>query len=264
MSDEGSFPDNFADRVTELGDTILSITCVLMVATSIYAYTCAIKQKSSERKYEVLVMLITGISAVAYLVMSTGGGKVNYVNISATQHPVFYIRYIDCLLTTPMMIWVAMDLAGAPFSDILFSAGLDMIMVTLDFLGAMCPTKGKWMFFILSICCLIHIIASLYSYTSEQRFGPGVRRLYNCLAFLLCFLWSLYPIIWMADFGFGVGGVNSRAVMYMVLDILSKCLFGFMVLGSRPALRDRHAGALGYTVVRSQSRGKSTLENNMP
>merc|ERR1719422_1788238 len=90
-----------------------------MAVSTLYFYQAALKAGPGKMKFEVITMLVTGIATVLYMTMFSGAGY-GYVkelghdiNPHDTVDQFFYGRYIDWLLTTPLMIWDVLNIAGA-------------------------------------------------------------------------------------------------------------------------------------------------------
>jgi bacteriorhodopsin len=117
-------------------------------------------------------LFIVAVAGSAYLVMATGNGMVplRFYNgtwtwnnpIFATKgsvfynaeyanspiYPVFYARYVDWIITTPLILYDLATLAGADRSQIIFVMGLDIMMIGLGFTGAFIIAAAKWAFWL--------------------------------------------------------------------------------------------------------------------
>merc|ERR550534_1655383 len=52
--------------------------------------------------------------------------------VPGTFSPVYWGRYVDWVLTTPLMLWDILALAGAPNDEIAMVVIMDMLMIGLD------------------------------------------------------------------------------------------------------------------------------------
>merc|ERR1712029_1062742 len=102
----------------------------------------------------VLTMLITGIATVLYMTMFSRAGKSYVKELGHDINPTdavdqfFYGRYIDWILTTPLMLWDCLALAGAEGDEIMLAVGVDVLMIAFGGIGAQTPSAQKWVFFI--------------------------------------------------------------------------------------------------------------------
>ncbi len=82
---------------------------------------------------------------------------------------------------------------------------------------------------------------------TEQPVGKAgasaVVRVFNTLAGLTIVLWAFYPVVFLlGSEGFGAVGLTTEIFIFMVLDLLAKVGFGFLLLTSRDALSDLTGG----------------------
>merc|ERR1712039_952093 len=88
----------------------------------------------------------------------------------------------DWLLTTPLMVWDVLALAGAPSDEILMCVGIDMLMILFGVVGAQTPEHQKWWFFIIGCLCFCHVVQTLLKYGRSNPYGEAARALYNKVA----------------------------------------------------------------------------------
>jgi len=63
-----------------------------------------------------------------------------------------------------------------------------------------------------------------------------IGKLYDVLAFSTVILWAGYGIVWACSNGSGKMTVDQEVITFAVLDIVAKCVFGFVLLFSREAI----------------------------
>jgi len=237
-------PANLSPQVASLGRVegvgMFGMTCVLiglicMAGSTAYFYMAA--QSAKENKFfEVLTMLITGIATCAYMTMYSGAGYSWIIEHRGEVDPFYWARYIDWILTTPLMLWDVLALAGASNDDILMAVFIDMLMIGFGCVGAQTPFWGKWVFFLVSMLCFVHVCQVLMKYNNASKYGEEARALYQKVSSMTIVLWSLYPVVWVVAEGTRIISPSLEACCYMIMDVLSKCLFGFMIVQARGAL----------------------------
>lgn len=236
-------PANLSQQVASLGRVegvgMFGMTCVLvglicMAGSTAYFYMAAQSVKDN-KFFEVLTMLITGIATCAYMSMYTGAGY-SWILEGGEVAPFYWARYIDWILTTPLMLWDVLALAGASNDDILMAVFVDMLMIGFGCVGAQTPFWGKWVFFLISMLCFVHVCQVLMKYNSTNKFGPEAQALYQKVSSMTIVLWSLYPVVWVVAEGTRMISPSLEACCYMIMDVLSKCLFGFLIVQARGAL----------------------------
>jgi len=57
--------------------------------------------------------------------------------------------------------------------------------------------------------------------------------LYGKVASITAFFWCGYPLVWVLAEGHGVVTVDFECILYTVLDICSKAVFGFVICDAR-------------------------------
>jgi bacteriorhodopsin len=236
------------EGVGMFGMTCVLIGLVCMAVSTIHFYRCAMRAKGSNF-FEVLSMMITGIATLAYLTMYSGSG---YSWIYELQEagkdkpgeidPFYWARYIDWILTTPLMLWDVLALAGATSDDILCAVFIDMLMIGFGCVGAQTPFSMRWLFFIVSMLCFVHVVQVLLKYNKSTKNGEAAQKLYQKLSALTIVLWSFYPLVWVVAEGTRMISPSLEACCYMIMDVISKCLFGFMIVSARSTLEEATEG----------------------
>jgi len=239
------FPDPVVDDLGYFGYWCLVIGFICMALSTLYFYMMATAAKGS-KFFETLTMLITGIASLAYLTMWSGAGRMWVEEVPGTISPVYWGRYVDWILTTPLMIWDILALAGAPADEIMLAVGVDILMIAFGLVGAQTPDQNKWFFFIIGMLCFGHVVMVLLKYSGMNKFGDDARALYNKVAYMTIFLWTLYPVVWVLAEGTRMVSASLEACLYCIMDVSSKCLFGFIIVQARAALESINTAQAGY------------------
>jgi len=233
-------PGDYFEGVGMFGMTCVLVGLICMAVSTAYFYKAAMAKKEN-RFFEILTMMITGLATLAYLSMYTGAGyfwiaEKGVAGKGREIAPMYYARYLDWITTTPLMIWDVLALAGAPNDDILQCVFIDVLMIAFGCVGAQTPEGQKWYFFIIGMLCYFHVVQTLLKYNKSMKYGEAARALYNKVASMTIVLWSLYPVVWIVAEGLRLISPSLEACCYMIMDVLSKCLFGFFIVGGRTAL----------------------------
>lgn len=67
--------------------------------------------------------------------------------------------------------------------------------------------------------------------------GEGVSRTFNRLTFLTIGLWTAYPLVWAVSEGAGAVSLDAEVILYGLLDLVAKAVFGFILLLSHDVRR---------------------------
>ena len=186
------------------------------------------------RSFSITSCIITSIAATAYYTMARGEG---YSIKSTTGRYIYWARYIDWALTTPLILLDMANLAGASRSLTAILLVFDDLMIILGLASVLSLDNGtKWGWFALGCVAFVPILyLVLIDYQKYKR--PEVSGAYNTHAVYLAILWVLYPVaVGVGSEGEAISS-DAETVWITILDILAKTVFGSMLLTLfRPAL----------------------------
>jgi bacteriorhodopsin len=130
---------------------------------------------------------------------------------------------------------------------------LDVFMVLTGLAaGASTSAFGTVVFFLISTASLIGVLYLLWTRLSvaARTRSSSVTGLFYRLALLTTVLWALYPIVFLLGTeGFRAVGRESEIFLFLVLDLLTKIGFGFLLLSNRQAISEA-AGGRGASTAR--------------
>ncbi len=214
-------------------------TVVMLAATLYFIFLGFTSAPQGSRHFYFITALITLIAFVAYLSMSTGQGVIE----ASGEAPLYQARYIDWLFTTPLLL---LDLAllalAAPRRRINLIAaliGLDVLMILIGWWAGATASGAKYVLWFISLAAMVAllylILTQLFTVSTERP--DSVRYIFRTLSIYTVVLWALYPVVWLLGAeGIGTFGLGWEVFLFLVLDILSKVGFGFLLLTNRPAL----------------------------
>jgi bacteriorhodopsin len=141
---------------------------------------------------------------------------------------------VDWAVTTPLMILNLGLLAGEDTVMIAAVMGADVGMIVAGYLGAVAlvPTV-KWLWFIIGLAVFAPVVIALvrtFRQTVIDKNDVDRIELYGKVSLLTIVVWSLYPIVWFLGVGTGAIGVSLEAISFAILDVISKCVFSFMIV----------------------------------
>ncbi|KAL8971562.1 MAG: hypothetical protein Q9183_000996 [Haloplaca sp. 2 TL-2023] len=199
----------------------------------------------SRRVFHYITAAITMIAAIAYFTMGSDLGQtgipVEFVrsdsppSASGADVPnreIFYVRYIDWTLTTPLLLMDLLLTAGLPWPTVLYTILLDEIMIITGLVGALVQSSYKWGYFVFG-CVAFLWVAWTVTVTARQyasALGRDVSKTYTICGVWTIFLWFLYPIAWGLCEGGNVISADAEAYFYGVLDLMAKPVFGALLL----------------------------------
>lgn len=218
------------------------------IATAYFAFLGS-QSAPGGRYFYWITAVITGVAFISYLAMATGAGS----TILDDGREFYYFRYLDWLITTPLLL---VDLAllalvnpGRNTGLIATIIGLDIAMILTGLIaGSSTSAFVATIFFIISLAAMIGVLYLLYTrlFAAARTRSPNVARVFSTLAMLTIVLWSLYPIVFLLGTeGFRAVDNDGEVFLFMVLDLLSKVGFGFLLLSNHQVIGEASGGGGG-------------------
>jgi bacteriorhodopsin len=155
-----------------------------------------------------------------------------------------YARYIDWLVTTPLLLLDIGALAGISTEDSIMLVFLDVLMVLAGLAGGLSKGAASLWMFILGTVFFLPIVYDLaFTFRAKARVvGASTSACYDKLVFLTVLLWTAYPFIFFFAEYAGLLSTTAEIGTYMVLDVSAKCVFGFILLTSHKSLQEESMG----------------------
>eukprot|EP01023_Acetabularia_acetabulum_P025494 TRINITY_DN243_c0_g1_i1.p3 TRINITY_DN243_c0_g1~~TRINITY_DN243_c0_g1_i1.p3 ORF type:complete len:245 (-),score=49.97 TRINITY_DN243_c0_g1_i1:339-1073(-) len=199
------------------------VFAIMAVAAVGFAVAVQFRPITLKTPYYVNIAICT-IAAVAYYAMA-----VNYqVHTMNGERQVVYARYIDWVLTTPLLLLDLIMMTNMSGVTISWIMGADVFMIVFGILGAFEDDYSyKWVYF--AAGCLMQVVLTYGMYTAtwkeDLKKSPAYHTSYVSLLIFLSILWVFYPIVWAFGSGAGILTVDHEAILMGVLDFLAKPVF---------------------------------------
>jgi bacteriorhodopsin len=172
---------NHPEQVTQMGETYLWVVFGCMSVGVLIFAALAHRAAYRYRALYVTNLFICAFAAIAYFAMATGIGA---TEVHSNPHhrsnwrEVYYARYIDWIVTTPLLLLDLALLSGLPIAETAVIIVADEIMIVTGMIGALHPSlKFRWGFFTFS--CIAAFLRH-----------PKVGSLYNQLSLTLAVAWT--------------------------------------------------------------------------
>lgn len=162
------------------------------------------------RLYHVITTLITITAAISYFAMASGHAvglncvnhKDHHKHVPDTHHEVcrevYWARYVDWSLTTPLLLLDLCLLAGIDGAHTLMAIVADLIMVLTGLFAAYgrTHTAQKWGWYAIGCIAYLFVIwhVALHGSRMVRAKGEKVGKLFGSLAGFTLILWTLYPM----------------------------------------------------------------------
>jgi len=226
--------------ITSHGSSLYFAICAVMGVSGFAFLVLAHRKKRSERVFHYMTAAVVFVACIAYFTMGSNLGftpiEVEFRRsdpvVSGRYREIFYVRYIDWFITTPLLLLDLLLTAGMPWSTLLWVIVVDWIMIVTGLVGALVVSSYKWGYFAFGCFALVYIVYQLVweSRLHAKLFGRDVERAFLMCGSLTSFLWILYPVAWGLCEGGNVIAPDSEAIFYGILDFLAKPVFGALLI----------------------------------
>ena len=187
------------------------------------------------------LMIIPAFAALSYVVMALGIGDVTVEGVGVPAP-----RYVDWLVTTPVLIGYAAYVAGASREAILGAVGLDAAMIVIGWGGVVTTGTARLAAFGFSSLAYVGLLVALYYvFPKTAREQPDDRRrLYGVLQNHVGLLWVAYPVMWAAG-PLGLEYVTAAELTLLITfsDVAAKTPYVYFVYAHRTVFGDEPLGA---------------------
>ncbi|KAF1344658.1 hypothetical protein BDV97DRAFT_362160 [Delphinella strobiligena] len=226
--------------ITVRGSDWYWTVCAVMATATFVFLGLGIMKPRQHRIFHYITASITMVAAIAYFSMASNLGWTPIIVefqrsesiVRGNNREIFYVRYIDWFITTPLLLLDLLLTAGMPWPTVCFAILVDEVMIVTGLVGALVKSSYKWGYFTFGCAALFYII---YLLAWEARrhanaLGSDVGKAFLFCGALTTFLWTLYPIAWGVCEGGNVISPDSEAVFYGILDLLAKPVFGALLI----------------------------------
>jgi len=217
-------------------DWLWAVFCI-MAASGLVLTVFTHMAPPGKRAFHYFSVAILFTASVAYFAMASNLGKTgvlvefNRQRSDLYQGPaadayrsIWYARYIDWTVTTPLLLLDLLLTTGLPTSEIFFTIFMDLVMIETGLIGALVQSRYKFGFFAFGCVAMLYVFWILIgpARSAARALGQDSHKSYIVSASILCFLWFLYPIAWGLADGGNVITPDGEMIFYGVLDVLAK------------------------------------------
>ena len=160
----------------------------------------------------------------------------------------YWVRYLDWLVTTPLLLMDLAALAGVSAEDTMMTVILDVLMILAGLAGGLTSGFPCFVLWVLGCIFFVPIVYDLaVTFRSKaSAVGPEAGATYSKLTALTVIVWSAYPVVFFFAEYSGILSVSMEVLAYGIMDVTAKCLFGFILLTSRKSLEQ---GTAAYGTI---------------
>ncbi|KAI0479740.1 hypothetical protein F4859DRAFT_529884 [Xylaria cf. heliscus] len=236
-------PKVYTQYSTEVGHKTLWVACVVMGVSSLVFYIMAMRVPVQKRMFHIITAFITTIAFLSYYAMATGTGITIHTTIlretklhvvtKLVKRQVYWVRYVDWSLTTPLLLLDLSLLAGLSGASILMLMFSDLVMILTGLFAALSRDQAQgWGWYAFACLAFLNIMYQLgykgrYAVSTKDN---KTKLFFGAISLFTLILWTIYPIVWGIADGARMINVDGEIIAYSVLDILAKPVFGFWLL----------------------------------
>lgn len=141
--------------LTERGSNLYWAVTAIMIVSTLGFLGLAVTRPRNNRIFHYITAAVVMVAAIAYYSMASHLGWTPVVVEFVRTHPevsgatreIFYVRYIDWVITTPLLLLDLLLTAALPWTTILWVIFIDLVMIISGLVGALTPTSYKWGYF---------------------------------------------------------------------------------------------------------------------
>lgn len=226
--------------ITTHGSDLYFAICAAMGFAGFTFIGLAMRKSRSDRLFHYITSAVVFVACIAYFTMGSNLGFTpiqvefprNNPVVRGQYREIFYVRYIDWFITTPLLLLDLLLTAGMPWPTILWTILVDEIMIVTGLVGALIVSRYKFAYFTFGCIALFYILYQLVweARRHASRYGSEVSKCFTYCGSLTAFLWLLYPVAWGLCEGGNVISPDSEAIFYGILDFLAKPIFGALLI----------------------------------
>jgi bacteriorhodopsin len=233
-----------------------------MLVSSLAFYAMAWRTPVQKRLFHILTAMITTFATISYYAMAVGDG-ISWQHSTETQklkhglpdikvpaqREIYWARYVDWSITTPLLLVDLCLLAGISGANITVAVVADLIMVLTGLFAALSgESKPSWGYYAMGCIAYLVIVYQLAVGGRQTAASKDKKTatFYAAIGGFTLLLWTVYPIIWGVSEGAHIVNVDAEIIGYAVLDVLAKPVFGFWLLFTHDAMSSSSFSLEGF------------------
>ncbi|KAI9706660.1 MAG: hypothetical protein M1836_003669 [Candelina mexicana] len=248
-------------EATHVGTSILWVVFVLMLISTIAFAAMAFRVPVEKRLFHILTASITAFATISYYAMASGDGNSYNHSVIVEKHQhvpdtkqdfsrqIFWARYVDWSLTTPLLLLDLAFLAGLNGAQILVAIIADVVMILTGLFAALSTNDSqKWGYYAMACVAFLLVIYQLavHGRSMAQSKNSQTGNFFTAIGAFTLVIWTIYPIIWGIGEGSNTINVDGEILAYAILDVLAKPVFGFWLLFTHGRMDSSHVRLDGF------------------
>ncbi len=232
-----------------------------MVIGALYFAWLGTNPRGIPRLEYFVAMFIPLWSGLAYLSITLPGLGIEQGRYLAfNDHIVFFARYLDWIVTTPLLLlalsWTAMHYHAKKDWTLIFSLMATQVIVILSGLIAdlSAVPSVRYFWYITGTIAFFVVMWGIWNplraKTRQQQEEPELPRFYDRLTTFFTATWICYPIIWiLGPSGLGLLSQMVEVFLFCLVPFFSKVIFSYLDLNGLRSLGASRAETAGERAV---------------
>lgn len=238
--------------LTSTQEILLGVGCGGMALGAVAIAVMGRKAPQGERHHFIASFTVCLLAAASYFAMANGQGV-----IQVGDREVFVARYIDWVITTPLLLLGLLMIAlpvlakgndtGRERNALIAGViGADIFMIVTGIIAALTLNDTvKYAWYVISCGAFLVVLAVLWGpvRAAANAQGAEVAALFQRLAIVLTSLWFVYPVLWLLGTeGTGALSLTGEIAVFAVIDLAAKVGFGLLLVTGVLRLAHGHQG----------------------
>ncbi len=204
----------------------------LAIGSVIFALKAIAMRRKEGIEFPLQTFFITLWAAAMYLTMIWGDTILIDFN---GQREIFVGRYVDWLVTTPLLLLELGVIAGLRSRIILTAVGIDLLMIFAGIIATIEGAPNSYFWYIIGsgfFSIILTLLLTKFSDSARRR-NSRINNLFQTLRNALIILWVCYPIgSIIGPEGFRLIDIGFQTALYTILDLFAKVGFGLIVISA--------------------------------
>lgn len=188
------------------------------------------KQKVFDRFLGASDVFVSFLTTISYVVMALAIATTSspYGGVIYWSRWLFYIASCSILTLNIAVIFGKKDII-----DLFEISMLTSLVMFCGFLASYIVGFEKWLFFGFSSGAYIGLLFILFRNSDFRK--NALRKL---IFLWVAIFWSIFPLVWiLAPTGFGLISTFAESLSYLILDIITKIIFGVLIVKNNARVR---------------------------
>mmetsp|Transcript_40728 Transcript_40728/g.97751 ORF Transcript_40728/g.97751 Transcript_40728/m.97751 type:complete len:254 (-) Transcript_40728:59-820(-) len=241
--------------------TLWICAALFLLAALVFMFKERSYPKAKQFNYTTALMNFIAATAYFFMALAMEDPNVAFPGISLGTIPngaggfrkFFWMRYLSWFLTTPLILLDLGMLSGFDFWDNFLMIALDLCMIAAGYVGAG-EHSLEWQAFSLSffffVALMFFLTTGVLQKANEEANDDRAARM-TTLLWLTVIVWCTYPVYFVLVQR-NVLSQCAEVVVFAISDVLSKAVFGILLLADEDLLSSLQDGGAGQIAMTTQ------------